>query len=141
VLDAYALVAFLGDEPAAADVQQLLHRGECAISPVNLAEAVDICGRVHGIEVDETRELIEMLNVAGQLEFLELPAEAPWRAGTLRRMYYKKRTCEVSLADCFLVAAAAQDDTVATADAPVAAVARAEGVAVVALPNSVGERP
>ena len=40
VLDAYALVALLGDEPAADAVSAMLGSGGCRISAINLAEAV-----------------------------------------------------------------------------------------------------
>jgi hypothetical protein len=45
------------------------------------------------------------------------------------------------MADCFLLAAASVDDRIATADSAVAAVARAETIAVVALPDSAGQHP
>lgn len=140
-MDAYALVAFLGDEPAANEVEELLRRSECAITPVNLGEAADICGRVHRIKLVDVRKVVEMLVVSEQLEVVEVPAEAAWRAAALRQAYYKPRTSEVSLADCFLVAAAEPEDAIATADPPVAAMARAEGIEILPLPSSGGERP
>ena len=38
-LDAYALIAFLADESAAAQVQEILEEGDAAVPSVNLAEA------------------------------------------------------------------------------------------------------
>jgi hypothetical protein len=45
-VDAYALVAFLADEPARAEVTELLH-GQSVISTVNLAESLDVLTRAH----------------------------------------------------------------------------------------------
>ncbi len=139
LLDAYALVALLADEPAAAEVAELIRGGDAAVPAVNLAEAIDVTLRVHGVSETELRGLVgplldELLAVVVQGE------DAAWRAAALRAAYYDRRSCALSLADCFLVAAA-QGDRVATADPALAAVLRAEGVEVVALPDSSGARP
>jgi hypothetical protein len=47
--DAFALLAPLGEEPAADNVEALLRRGDAAITAVNLAEALDVLQRVQGI--------------------------------------------------------------------------------------------
>jgi hypothetical protein len=47
----------------------------------------------------------------------------------------------MSLADCFLVASVVDGVSIATADRPVAEIARAEGIEVIALPDSTGRRP
>jgi PIN domain nuclease of toxin-antitoxin system len=49
LLDAFALIALLRDEPAADEVETILRRGEAAMSAVNLAEALDVLQRVDGI--------------------------------------------------------------------------------------------
>ena len=141
LLDAYALVAFLAEEPAAGEVDELLRRGSCAISLVNLAEAVDVCGRVHALELEEVQPVIEMLVGAEQLELLAPSTAVAWRAAALRQAHYQRRTLELSLADCFLLAAARPGDEIATADAPVARVARQASLGVVPLPDSTGSRP
>ena len=41
LLDAYALIAYLRNEPAAPVVQRLLWYGELAMSSVQLAEVID----------------------------------------------------------------------------------------------------
>lgn len=46
LLDAYALIAHLRDEPAAGEVSKLLRRRACEISAVNLAEVLDQLLRV-----------------------------------------------------------------------------------------------
>ena len=141
LLDAYALVAFLGEERAAGEVDALLRRGGCAISLVNLAEAVDVSGRVHALALEEVQPVIEMLVETEQLELVAPSEAAAWRAAALRQAHYRQRTRELSLADCFLLAAAGPGDEIATADTPVALVAREENLGVIALLDSTGRRP
>lgn len=140
LLDAYALVAFLGEEPAAAEVEELLRHNACAISTVNLAEAIDISIRVHGVAVEELRQVIGTLVATDRLAQIAPDDSVAWRAAGLRGTYYKKRTCELSLADCFLLASAGPEDSIATADPPVTAAARNEGLTVIGLPDSAGRR-
>lgn len=139
-LDAYPLVALLADEPPADEVEQLLRRRRCAVSVVNLAEAVDVAGRAHGLPPAGVRPAIDLLTSAG-LELVAATAETAWRAAAIRQTYYAKRTRELSLADCFLLAAAAPGDEIATSDLPVAETARAESLRTIPLPDSTGRRP
>lgn len=63
-------------------------------------------------------------------------------AGRLRAGHHRRRSSEVSMADCLVLATAiVQDDRLATADPALAAMARTEGVDVVDLPDSSGRRP
>jgi PIN domain nuclease of toxin-antitoxin system len=48
LLDAYAVLALLVDEPASAEVEAILDAGGARVVVVNLAEAVDVTQRVHG---------------------------------------------------------------------------------------------
>jgi len=67
-LDAYALVALLVEEPAAAEVEQLLReQDECWVVVINLAEAIDISCRVHDLEEDHVRDVIEPLVLDGTI--------------------------------------------------------------------------
>ena len=141
LLDAYALVAFLAEERAADEVEEVLRRGGCAISVVNLAEAVDVCGRVHGLPLAQARHVIELLASTDHLELVTPSVAVVWRAAELRRRNYRARTSALSLADCFLLATAEQGDEIATSDGPVLSVARDEGFDVIALPDSDGNRP
>jgi predicted nucleic acid-binding protein len=59
----------------------------------------------------------------------------------LRKSYHANKSCDLSLADCFLIGAATSVDEIATADEPVARVARSEGIEVVPFPSSSGSRP
>ncbi|HEY7932480.1 MAG TPA: hypothetical protein VID48_01535, partial [Solirubrobacteraceae bacterium] len=54
-------------------------------------------------------------------------------AADLRARHYHRVRTPVSLADCILLAATRQSDTLATADKPLIRVAEAENVPVVAL--------
>jgi PIN domain nuclease of toxin-antitoxin system len=139
-LDAYALVAFMAGEPASAEVEALL-RDSCVVTTVNLAESLDILGRVYGIDDDELRSLVGPL-VDDTLTVDVPPAGDAWVAASLRRRYYDRATRELSLADCFLLAAAVRlGASVATADPAVAETGREESLELVALPDSAGRRP
>jgi predicted nucleic acid-binding protein len=140
VLDAYALIALLADEPAAEEVELLLRTGETAMTLVNFAEAIDASRRLHKVPPDELRALLEPL-LGEPVELLAQSETDAWRAAEIRARYYDRRRCAVSLADCFLLAAAGPDDRIATADPAVAAVAREEQVDLVALPDSRGTLP
>jgi uncharacterized protein with PIN domain len=141
LLDAYALVALLAEEPAAADTERLLREGDCGAVVVNLAEAVDVACRVHGLDEEEIRSSLEPLVAASVLAAVEASEAMAWRAAELLARHYARRARPLSLADCFLVAAARDGDAIATADGPVAHVARAEAIDVIALPDSSGRRP
>jgi predicted nucleic acid-binding protein len=140
VLDAYALVALLAEEPAAAEVEALIRERPTAIPAVNLAESLDVSERGLGAPRGRVRGAVEPL-LAGELGVLDCTVRDAWRAASLRAQYYDRRERPLSLADCFLLAAAGDEDEVATADPAVAEVARAEGIGLVALPDGSGIRP
>lgn len=140
VLDAYALIALALDEPAAGEVEALVRRGSTAVSAVNLAEAVDVLGRVHDVPAERIRASFELL-LGEPVAVLAVDENAAWRAAQLRARHYHRTRSPVSLADCVLLAAARRGDAVATPDAAVAAAARSEGVELIALPDSGGRRP
>lgn len=132
LLDAFALIAFLDDEPAGADVELLLARGDAAMSAVNLAEAAQRQVRMTSVTMAELREVV------GSLPLAIVPCSEwhAWRAAELRARHYDRRTSPVSLADCCLVAVATPADRVATADPALLEMARAEGVGTVELPRA-----
>ena len=139
-LDAYALVAFLADEPARPEVEALLQE-TCVMATMNLAESLDVLGRVYGVGEDELRDLVGPLT--GEAFAVEVPSEPDaWSAASLRRRYYERTTRELSLADCFLLATASRlGASIATADPAVASAARGEGLELIALPDRTGQRP
>jgi PIN domain nuclease of toxin-antitoxin system len=140
VLDAYPLIALATSESAATEVELLLRQGGAAITSVNLGEVLDVLGRRHGATEERLRADLALL-VGSHLRVVPVTEEHGWRAGGLRSRYYQRSRDDLSLADCFLLAAAGPDDRIATADPAVARAARGEGIEVVALPDSTGRRP
>ena len=139
VLDAYAVVAALVGEPARAAVEPLISTG--AIAAPNLAEVLDVCVRVHGNGEELVRERFRWLIVGG-LEVVDLNETLALRAGSVRALRYRKRTCEISLGDCFAMAVAhARRAPLATSDPALVRAAGAEGIEIIALPDSRGRRP
>lgn len=139
IFDAYAIIAAMVGEPARAEVEPLLKQG--IVCAPNLAEVLDVCVRVHANEESIVRERVGWL-VSGGLEIAPLDSALALSAGALRAEHYRRRHCEVSLGDCFALAMAKDRGlALATADPDLAAVARAEEVKLVCLPDSRGRRP
>ena len=139
--DAYPLIAYLVDEPAAAEVADLIRAGGNAMSAVNLAEAIDVAARVHGLDERDVWGAVEVLGTARLLALRAPGVEDARRAAGLRTAHYRRRDLALSLADCFLLAGAGPGDDVVTSDPAVVRVACAEGISVVPLPDSTGRRP
>jgi PIN domain nuclease of toxin-antitoxin system len=143
VLDAYAVVAAIAGEEAGIDVERLLRSktDRSCISGANLAEVVDRLVRVHGFGLDEVWERLDLLRAA-KVSIVPVDEAIGRRAGELRAIHYHRERSAVSLADCLALASAEiVSEPLATPDPALAAMARAEGVEVVALPNSQGRRP
>jgi PIN domain nuclease of toxin-antitoxin system len=139
VLDAQPVVAFLAGEPSGGEVAALL-REKTKMSVANAAEVVDVLVRVLGIASEDAKTI-----VFGFLEEVSAPVdvtrEIALSAGAIRGEAYRRGRLDVSLADCIAIATATPGGRVATSDPPLARVALAEGVGVVALPDSRGRRP
>lgn len=141
LLDAYAVVALVADEPAADEVEALLRKGGSGIVVVNLAEAADVCSRVRGVDSNVVRKALEPL-VDGVLEIVFSGSAEAWDAAELRAAHYDRSSSALSLADCFLLAhAVGGGHAIATSDPALAGAARREGVDVHGLPDSCGKRP
>jgi predicted nucleic acid-binding protein len=134
LLDAYALVAFLAGGPAAEQVRAILRGGDAAVATANLAEALDVSQRVHGVPIARAREFLDPL-LEGPLAPVGLGLDIAWRAGEIRARHYHRSRRPISLADSILIATAGPGVRIATADPDVLAVARAEGLEVVVLPG------
>jgi predicted nucleic acid-binding protein len=134
LLDAFALIALLADEPAAEKVESLIRRGGAAITTVNLAEALDVLQRVEGVPRKRLEELtVPLLDEQIRLQAVdELMARD---AADIRARRYHRTRSPLSLADCILLAATRRGDSLATADRPLLRAAEAEGIDVVALPT------
>ena len=141
-LDAYPLVALLANEPAAAEVEELLRRDRASVATVNLCETIDVCQRVRALPAGEIRDALQPLLLVGTLVAVASGEEEAWLAADLRARFYDRKTLALSLADCLLLAHARMSgEDVATSDPAVIEVARSEGIGVVALPDSTGARP
>jgi PIN domain nuclease of toxin-antitoxin system len=137
VLDAYAVIALLGDEPAADMVQQLLETNdEAALTVLGVAEVINYLVRRAGTEEDDA---VLDLGQVGLSTPQPLDVDLAMRAGLLRARHYHRRTCAVSLADCVAIETArALAVPVASSDPHLLDVCAAEGVAFLALPDSTG---
>jgi predicted nucleic acid-binding protein len=134
LLDAYALIAFLVGGPAAAQVRAIMREGDAAVATANLAETLDVTARRHGLAVSDAMETIDPL-LEGPLTAVALDAALAQRAAEIRATYYHRSTRPISLADAVLIASARPGDRIATADPDVLAVAKAEALGPVALPE------
>jgi len=137
LLDAYALIAYFQGEPAAAEVEDLLRAGGCAIPAITLAEVIDFLRRRAGNPREHVMAALAQL----ALPAIAVDSDTGARAGELRAIHYERGAREVSLADCVLAASCRAEDRVATSDPALAAVLRAESCALVPLPDSTGARP
>lgn len=139
VLDAYSVIAALRGEPAAPEVAALLGGVEQAkLTPLGVAEVVDRLVRGAGADPDEVALDLGELGLADPDP---LEATVALRAGMLLARRYHRTRCAVSLADCVAVEVARrQDGAVATSDAHLLDACAAEGVGVVPLPDSAGNR-
>ncbi|MGH2903881.1 MAG: PIN domain-containing protein [Solirubrobacteraceae bacterium] len=134
LLDAFALIALLAEEPAADEVERLLRRGEAAITAVNLAEALDVLQRVQGIPRERLQTITTPL-VAERMTLVPIDERIARDAAEIRARHYHRTRAPVSLADCILLAATGDTDELATADGPLIRIAEAEGTKVRALPR------
>lgn len=138
VLDAYALIALLRGEPAAADVADVLRRNSVVMTVTGVAEVVDHMVRVAGAELDEV--LLDLASI-GLLDAPPLENRTAIAAGALRAAHYHRSRCAVSLADCLAAETARSlGAALCTSDPHLFDVCHAEGVDVVVLPDSAGER-
>ena len=133
LLDSYAFIAYLLDEPAAPLVQRMLWDGDLAMSAVQLAEVVDRMERVHGVPADEIEVAVSALGIDVLVADYPVGAEA----GRLRARHYGPTGRTLSLADSVCAATAVLGGlSVATADPVLLEVAVAEGCSVVRLPSA-----
>jgi len=137
VLDAYAVIALLRDEPAASEVQRLIEGDdEATLTVLGLAEVLDYLVRLASVDEDEAA-----LDLA-QIGLADPPALGPAvavRAGLLRARHYHRRDRAISLADCVAAETARTLDVpLATSDPHLLDTCAAEGIATVVLPDARG---
>ncbi len=140
VLDAYAVLAYLRDEPGADEVVALL-RQPAALIAANAAEVIDQLVRVFGRDPDDVHADLALLANAG-LDIVAVTADIGLFAGRLRAKHYHRERSALSLADCVAAATSLTGRRpLATSDPALARMVRAEGGDVHALVDSSGAKP
>lgn len=135
VLDAYAVIALLTDEPAADQVVGLVREG-ATLTSVGVTEVLSHLIRKTGVYHDEAVLDVGML---GLLEPVLIDDFVGTRAGILRAAHYHRIARSVSTADCIAAEAARWHDApLATSDAHLLDMCHAEGITVVPLPDTSG---
>ena len=129
LLDAFALIALLADEPAAEQVETLIRRGTTAITPINLAEALDVLQRVGKIPQERLQALTTPL-IGQEIALAQIDERIAREAADIRARRYHRTRAALSLADCILLAATGASDTLASADEILIRTAKAEGIGV-----------
>jgi PIN domain nuclease of toxin-antitoxin system len=133
LLDSFALIAYLRDEPAAAAVQQRMWAGDVSMSAVQLAEVADRMVRVYGAEDDEVEVIVSALEIA----IVPVDQSIGARAGALRARHYGATGRTLSLADAVCIATALDTGrTVLTADPVLLEVLAAEHGSAEQLPGT-----
>jgi PIN domain nuclease of toxin-antitoxin system len=137
LLDAYAVIAMLRGERAAAEVAELIREGGAEIHPLNLAEVIDRMTRLAAADADEVETDVLVVGIAVS----HLDADVLIDAGRLRASHYDRNSCAVSLADCVAATHAVRASLpLATSDPHLADVVTATGGTVIALPDTSGNR-
>ena len=136
ILDAYAVIALLRDEPAAPRVAELLAEGTAALTAVGVAEVLDQLVRNHGADEEEaTLDLAQL----GLLDAHAVDASIGAAAGRLRARHYHRTRCAISTADAIAAETArANDRPLATSDPHLLAVCRTETIRHLPLPATDG---
>ena len=131
LLDASALLAHLIGQPRGRAVSALLADGGLGMATVNLAEIVDVLSRRVGHEraCDALAPLVD----GPVAHLLPLDAAGAWRVGELRARHYHRTRRPVSLADCALITCTGPEDSIASLDAMLIAMARDEQIDIVDL--------
>lgn len=140
LLDANALVSFLLNEPGACEVEELMQFQECGMPAACVAEVRDLLIRRHAITEEQFLARVSPLT---DVMVVGLPVDIPlaqW-AGDIRAAHYSRKGSALSLADCFLLASAEDEDEIATADPAVLRIARELGIGTIPLLDSRGNRP
>ena len=137
VLDAFAVLAFLKDEPAAGEVAELLRAvPRPALSALGVAEVLDHLVRLVGL--DEEEAVLDLAQL-GLAETHAVDADLASSAGRLRARHHHRRDRAVSLADCVAAEVARRERlALATSDPHLLDMCHAEGIAYVALPDARG---
>jgi predicted nucleic acid-binding protein len=137
ILDAYALVAELRDEPAAEVVSRLLVAEDlyCRTISTAAAETVDRVSRLGGHPPEQVG--LSLLELG--LDITPVDEDLAVRAGVLRAEAYHRTRSPLSLCDCIVAAEALRcRDVLVTADPALLDLVTSRGGSVIALPASDG---
>jgi predicted nucleic acid-binding protein len=138
VLDAYAVIAYLRAEPAAAEVRPLLTAGSCRLTAVGVAEVLDHLVRLAGADEESAALDLAQLDL---LEGIAVDAGLGLAAGRLRARRYHRSRCAVTMADCIAAEAARHAAAdLATSDPHLLDLCHAEGISTAVLTASDGTR-
>jgi predicted nucleic acid-binding protein len=108
---------------------------------LNLAEVIDVMTRIYDRAPALTLDALVLLE-SGGLHIAAVDADIGIDAGELHARHYDRRTSPLSMADCVALATSLSlAQPLATSDPALAAAARLEGAAVIALPDARGRRP
>jgi PIN domain nuclease of toxin-antitoxin system len=137
VLDSFAVLALLKDEPAAVQVQQLIEADvEATLTTLGVSEVIDHLVRLAAADEEEAVLDLAQLGLASPPPMEHAMAV---QAGLLRARHYQRKSRAVSLADCVAAETARPGASqLASADPHLLAMCRDEGIAVIALPDSTG---
>lgn len=137
VLDSYAVLAHLKDEPAGPEVAALLDGTDDArLTAVGVAEVLDHLVRIVGADPEDAALDLAQL---GLFEAISVDPDAGLRAGLLRARHYHRRDRAVSLADCIAAdAAMTLEAQMATSDPHLLDLCEVESIDVFPLPDTTG---
>ncbi len=136
ILDAYAVLALLKGEPAAAEVQRLIETGNASLTPTGIAEVLDHLVRI--VTASEEEAVLDLAQL-GLADAPPIDNHLSLAAGLLRGRHYHRERRAVSLADCVAAAIAnATGRSLATADPHLLDLCADEGISTIPLPDSAG---
>ena len=138
VLDSFAVLALLRDEPAAGIVARLVRSDpEARLTSLGVAEVVDHLVRL--MDVDEDNAVLDVAQL-GLSEPVVVDHVLATRAGFLRARHYHRTARAISMADCVAAEAArASLVALATSDPHLLDTCTAEGISTFVLPDSRGD--
>jgi PIN domain nuclease of toxin-antitoxin system len=138
ILDSYAVLAFLNNEAAAAEVEALIAAGGAALTVAGLAEVLDHLIRIGGADEEDASLDVAQLRLDDPVP---IDGTLAGGAGMLRARHYHRVQCPVSLADCFAAEAARSlSRPLAASDPDLLDLCQDEGIGVVVLTGSDGSR-
>ena len=141
VFDADPLVSVLLDRPGAKKIAAALDADltECRVSSITYSRVIERVARESRSSARDVAGVIDWW-IAGGLSVDPVDADLAAAAAAIRAEHYDRERSPISLVDCHAMAlAAAHHAELAASDAGVLRVAKALGLAVLALPDQTGK--